>query len=465
MIDVEAVLRDIPHSETFCSVGKLHAMVESLRSDDRFVIEVCGTSVNGQPIHHVQFGKGTIKALIVASPHCMEPIGSLTVFSLLTLLHGGHSGLLSAAVEWHIVPCIDPDGALLNEGWSQERFAPEKFLRHFYMQPWCDQVDTSIPVTYKNLAITTPPSREASVLMALLDRVRPDFFFSLHNTFAGGAFYLFSRDMGTRCYEGIHQLLGRLHVPIRKEPQWSEFLKQYSTGIVEMYSVRKHYDFLERTMPRPEEVFELGVGSFEYLAGIKPESLAFMAEVGYFQHPFNGSAKETGENLRKFKLEVEAGSKFIATVILKEWDQVKNDVDRGSPFYRAMVGYVLPTEKKLWEGGMPISRYPSRDALFNPAYDRPMTEGDKFDICIVNDGLKLLAIYYQFLRLLEASPKTAAVRAARERLERVLGEAFQDIQRECDLSKIQVFDCDTLTRVQLGSGLIALNAVLQESTR
>lgn len=464
MIDVEHVLRDIPHCETFCSVEKLSRLAERLRGDARFQTVTAGSSRNGLPIHHVTFGNGGVKALLVASPHCMEPIGSLTVFALLTLLEQGHPALTNAGVQWHVIPCIDPDGALLNEGWTQRRLSLERFMRNFYLQPYLDQVDTSFPIAHKRLMFNQP-SCEAQVLRKVLDFVRPDYFFSLHNTFAGGAFYYSTHDLGEKCYSQIYRLLAQQKFPLRTQPQFGEFLAQYSQGIAEIYSMTKHYDFLEKSLEAPERVLPAGASSFDHLARIKPEAVTFLAEMGYFQHPSYGSHRDTGQNLRHFKMRVDADMKFIAVTVLEEWDKVHDDLDSASPFYRAMTGFVLPTREKIIEGGMPISRYPTRDTLFNPDYDRSMTEGEKFDACIVNDGLKLLAIDYMFLRLLETSRQTERVKRSAAKLERLLSNAYAEIGRQFDLDAIEVFECDRLTRVQLGSGLIALNAVLERTGR
>jgi hypothetical protein len=47
-----------------------------------------------------------------------------------------------------------------------------------------------------------------------------------------------------------------------------------------------------------------------------------------------------------------------------------------------------------------------------------------------------------------------------ERLERVFAEAMDDLGGKIDLSAFQIIDHDTLAKVQLGSGLIALNSVI-----
>lgn len=464
MINVQEVLRDVPHFDTFCSVEKLHGLVERLRADSRFEIEIAGNSVNGAPIHHVRFGKGSVKALVVAFPHCHEPIGGLTVFSLMTLLHQGNPALLESDVEWHIVPCIDPDGALLNEGWTQKPFVLRDYTRNVYVQALRDQVDFCFPITHKKLRVDQP-SKEAKILQGLLDRIRPDFYFSLHNTRTGGAFYLLSRDIGQSYYRQIYELLEQQHFPIQKRPIWKEVCAQFSTGIVEMFSIKKFYDYLEQATPSPEEdeLVRYGAGSWEYLEEIKPSAMTFVAELGYARHPSDESEKQTGQNLRHFKLRVDADSKYLATVLLEEWEKVKEDVDTESPFYRAIVrgGWVLPKKEKLCEGGLPLSRYPTPDLLFNPQYGRTMTEGDRFNTCMVDGGWFFALWSYQFVRLLRTSPQTSAVRQAIDRLEHVYDEAIAEIERHIDFDAFNVFDCDTLAKVQLGSGLIVLNSILE----
>src|SRR5262249_39631282 len=130
MIDVHQAIVEVPHFDTFCSVEKLHESAARLCSDADFETRIVGTSVNGLPIHHVRYGKGSVKALFVGGPHCMEPIGSLTVYSLMHMLQGRSPALLEADVEWHIVPCIDPDGALRNEEWTQRPFTLENYIRN-----------------------------------------------------------------------------------------------------------------------------------------------------------------------------------------------------------------------------------------------------------------------------------------------------------------------------------------------
>jgi hypothetical protein len=110
---------------------------------------------------------------------------------------------------------------------------------------------------------------------------------------------------------------------------------------------------------------------------------------------------------------------------------------------------------------MPVSRYPTREILFNPEYGKMMTEGDRVEACVADGGLFFLFFSYQVVRLLQASPQTSPVRQAIERLERVYAQALAELDRQLDFAAFRAIDCDVLARIQLGSGLIALNSVLE----
>jgi hypothetical protein len=94
-----------------------------------------------------------------------------------------------------------------------------------------------------------------------------------------------------------------------------------------------------------------------------------------------------------------------------------------------------------------------------------MTEGDRFNACMINSGACFPRLAYQLVRLLKASPQTALVRQSTVRLERAFDEALADIGRHVDFDAFQVIDCDTLAKVQLGSGLIVLNSLLEARSR
>jgi hypothetical protein len=461
MIGVERLLRGIPEFERFCSVQDLRTLVESLRVESTDLhVEIVGMSANGWPIHHVQGGTGRIKALLVGFPHANEPIGGLTVLGLLSLLREG--ALSEVGVEWHIVPCIDPDGAILNEGWSQTTFTLRNYLRHFHRQELRDQVECSFPIHHKKLSFDQPVP-EAQILMRLLKGIRPDFYYPLHNsTGTGAAWCALTRDIGEPAYRAIRELLGHHGIALQSTAPFGSSLATFGEGMSELFDTAKYYDYLERTTPSPEDLLQTGACSWEYLAHLHPRALSFVTELPYVRHPSDASTLDTRQPMRQLKLRVDADNKFVATVILEEWDKVAGDLDRKSAFYQKTFAGIVAARDTLHEG-LPSWPYKTRDILLNPAYGGTLTEGERFNIYL-QDRFFVLCHSFEFVRLLKGSTQTAAVMRAIARLEPIFDHALDEIDRHIDIGQFEVLDYRMLAQVQLGCGLIALDSVLESRT-
>jgi hypothetical protein len=457
MIDVDRVLAGIPHFDRLPAVADLEALVEPLRDDPRFAVEVAGTSRAGRPIHHVRFGSGGLKALVVAGPDTDEPIGFLTVASLLTLLREGEPALVDAGVEWHVVPCMHPDGAILNEGWTQQPFAMPAYVKNHYKPEHRAGVEWTFPIEYERLS-WHEPSRETEVLAGLLREIRPDYYYALHNGITGGAFFFFGRDVGRPTYDRLYALLDAHGIPLKESAPHAAWCDVYAPGVLQEFTTRGFYDALARSMDAPEQVIPAGGTSTDYLAEIHPRALRFTSELPYVLHPSDGSPVDTGLPHRLLKLQADAEFKFVAAAILEEWAGVAEELDRSSPFYAKIVNGIVSVRDQVVEG-LPSWPYRTRELVFSPAYSGSATEGERFDTFGMG-ACFVLAHSYEFVRLLHDSEQTPAVRGAAERLERVFDDALARSDREIGFSAFRPIDCDTLARVQLGSGLIALNALL-----
>jgi len=229
--------------------------------------------------------------------------------------------------------------------------------------------------------------------------------------------------------------------------------------------VKAMYDSLESLgveIPREFLDGKVGATSMEYLEEIKPDALTFVAELTYGRHPGDDSVKETEHDLRRLNLRLDADAKFIAATVLEEWDRTHDDLDRTSPFYRKIAAELVENRETLHLGVTEWYGRSIHDLLFNPDFSRPATERD----VVVSVGmmhLLFLGNAYTFVRLLKASEQTAAVRAATDRLDRIFDRALDDLRGYLAFGEFEVNECDALARGQLGCGLIALNAVLEEA--
>ena len=460
-IDVPTIVQAVGGFDHFWSVDKLDALVESLRGDAEFEIRQAGASENGHPIHHVRFGAGSVRALLVGFPDANEPIGGLTVSSLLRLLAARHPSLIGVDVEWHVVPCIDPDGAALNEGWTQRPFEINHYMRNFHRPAARDQIDCSFPIQYKRLKFNAPVT-ETQVLMNIIERVRPDFYYALHNNSgAMGVWLLTSRNIGQPYHQQLHRLLAEFGMPVQISAPFGGQLDRFDEGIYENVSTRKLYDILARHVPAPEEVMQSGARSFDYVAEANPHALSFVSELPYVTHPSSGLRRPTGEHLRGIKLRIDAENKFLATRLLEEWSLVKDEIQTSGPLYKKVISDLILVRDQLPEG-LPCWPRKTRDTLFNPAYGKPASEGERFEAYML-ERFFVLCHYYEFVQLLKASRISPVIAAAIDRLEGEFDHAMRTLDAAVDLGKLQLFALDDLAKVQLGSGLIVLNSLLHDA--
>lgn len=461
MINIEKVIEQLPVFDTFCSIDKLNALVEECQADERFIIDVAGTSQQGEPIYHVQFGQGAVKVLVLAGPHADEPIGSLTVFSLLTLLKNSHEELLKQDVEWHIVPCIDPDGARPNEGWTQQTFTHKNFMKHFHKQPYTDQADYTFPMNYKGL-VFDQPTQEAQALMKILDRTKPDFYFSLHNAFASGCYFYLSEDIGQSSYQKFYHLLEKYNLPLNASSIIDDFVNCYAAGVYKLEFIKSLHGFYEKAgLDWDVHSYDHGQTSFDYLKEIKPSAVAFIAEAAYGYHPQMLSEKETDTHVRQLVLRLDADSKFIKAVVLEEWDKVKDEVDKSSPFYKKAKDHILIAQENLHNYLPEVPFRPQKSLLFDPMYKGMATERVRLSHYMFS--FWLLCHDYEFVQLLKVSDQTPAIKASLKRLEPFFDAALADIDRQVDFSSFEVTDVNDLLKVQLGTGLVVLSAVLEKT--
>ncbi|MDT9600200.1 M14 family zinc carboxypeptidase [Sphingosinicella rhizophila] len=457
-INIDEALHALPHYDKFCSVAELDAFAEELRGDPRFTVEVAGSSEKGAPIYHVRFGRGSLKAMLVGSIHCNEPIGGITVHGLMSLLRQGHPAVAEADVEWHIIPCIDPDGAKLNEGWTQQPFDIRAYMKGFHVQELGEQVDMTFPVQYKDISFDQPVP-ESRILMRLLDEVRPDFYYPLHNALAGGAFYVLKHDIGRERYQAFYDLLEESGLPLEQNIFHKVMCDEYGESVLSMPGIPNFYEFYAKSGAPPAEFIKFGETSSGYLASIKPQAQSLVVELPYLKHPITRSQKDTGESLRQLKIRQDADNKFIVTEILTAWDKVKDDLDADSALYRKVKQGTVASRDLLHEG-MSASPEKTRDLLYNPSYGRTMTESERFTQHVMR--LYMMSHVYEFVRLLKASQQTERVRQAIARLEPVFDELLDDIACGMDAERLEMVDHDTLARIMIGTGLVVLDAMLAD---
>ncbi|GHF79922.1 hypothetical protein GCM10018790_67160 [Kitasatospora xanthocidica] len=152
----------------------------ALRHPDRCRLREVGRSRAGRPLLLLSVDRGPRAVLVVGGPHPNEPIGTAGAVRLAELLleRPARPGL-----SWHLLLCLDPDGAALNAGWLDGPLTMGRHYEHFF-RPSFEEQPELLPAPGGG----RPPMPESLALTGLIDELRPFLQCSLHGVDFGGAF-------------------------------------------------------------------------------------------------------------------------------------------------------------------------------------------------------------------------------------------------------------------------------------
>ncbi|WP_281690448.1 M14 family zinc carboxypeptidase [Pseudonocardia thermophila] len=193
--DLRAALAHIPALDRFPTVDEMQAELDRLaqRYPDLVRVRRIGTSRLGEPIRMATVGDGECDALVFGGPHANEPVGFLAVRELAWLLCAEDRLRERLGFRWHLVPCVDPDAARLNESWYVRPDGRERYLRGFYRPATAEQVEWTFP-HLREPGYFDRMLPETVALARVIDEVRPEVQCALHNSEYGGVFHYTTSD-------------------------------------------------------------------------------------------------------------------------------------------------------------------------------------------------------------------------------------------------------------------------------
>jgi hypothetical protein len=238
-----------------------------------------GTSRLGEPIHEYVIGTGSRHHLVVGGVHPNEPIGFHTARVLAEHVLGDRDFFDRFDATWHLIPCIDPDGARLNEGWFADPGDRSHYARHFYRPAPQEQVEWSFPIAYKD-AYFDRPMPETQALMQLMVDTRPSLLVGLHNAELGGVYYYVSREL-PGAVAALHAIPDALGLPLEAGEPESADLVALAQAVYLSPLATDHYDYIDGLGLDPTREVG-GGGSADYAARFG--TLVLIAELPYWSH-------------------------------------------------------------------------------------------------------------------------------------------------------------------------------------
>jgi hypothetical protein len=280
----------------------------------------------------------------------------------------------------------------------------------------------------------------------LIEKIRPDLIYSLHNSGFGGAYFYISEE-AQALHEQFYQVVEGQGLPLHLGEPEMPYAIPYAKAVYALPPVAKMYDFLkEQTGKDPAEILKGGTSSMDYARRFG-DPFGLVCEVPYFH---NASIHDTSPSdmvRRDAILQGTARAKAELETLKEQYVAVEKELTVSSPF-RVAIEETLRT----WPEHLTAEENWART---DPKTDRQATVAEKLDSLVIGRFYHLLSLG-MFVRMLEAqiadtgdSPALASALAAATAL---FEQRSSALETDLDYSVIPI---QKLVRVQLGSALVA----------
>ncbi len=422
------------------------------------LIELCRTRA-GKPLYCLKIGHGERNAVFLGAPHPNEPIGSMLLEYLSRRLAEDRALRDELGYTCWIVKAWDRDGMVLNEGWFKGPFTITNYARNFYRPTHLEQVDWTFPVDYKDLHYHSPIPETAAV-MKLIDELRPEFMYTMHNSGFGGVYWYIYRDM-PEIADDLRAGAEAQGVPLDMGEPEMPYCQLYSPAVYRLSTIRDKYDYMESCgLDDVGKRIIYGACSGEY-AGRAYGTMTILNEMPYFFDPRISDMSESGRLFRDVVLEKldfvsEANHHVLSSVAA-----VRKYIDPKDLFLRMIDEFCTES----------LSEAERKSAMSDPAYGRKALVAEEFSAILVNKFYKLLN-YGVLLRMIEkalADMKKAGeddpekLRVLESEREKALGYFDRLAARlEKDIH-YQAIPLKKLISIQLNSGFLTMEYLKKEN--
>ena len=430
------VLDKVDNYTEFLTVNELVNKLKKFERKDLIEINRIGRSPNGYSIFSAKIGNGKNSALVFGFPHPNEPIGSLTCLSLIKTI--SESEYLRNRFTWHIIPCADPDGAKLNEGWFKGEFTIEKYAKNFYRSMTPLQTDWTFPLKYKNHTFNNSPSNVIT-FANLIEKTRPQLVYPIHNAGMSGAYFFMTKYFGDKFYNELINLCENLSIPLDMGEPELEIMQEWKKPIYREFTGKEYHDYYESVGIEPDK--KIGDSSIGYSKNFNQEVVGIIGEIPYIYDmriEDNSLTKKTRrENMINEISSLEKLKTFVNNIISTA------DLNKNSIFYYLFQYIVVQWEKVLQT---------RKKYLEKEEYAKMATVSQEFSTNVIPIFRQSLLLG-ELRRLLMESPKTKQNTKLIEDINKEIDEKIEFVKKN---SEIKTFSIRKLVQLQLGFLLLSL---------
>jgi hypothetical protein len=401
MSELAGLLDDLTPIDRFPTVDDMHTFARDLAAQHPDVVQLTeiGESRAGDPIQLLTVAPtapARTSVLVIGQPHPNEPIGMATVVALCERLAARPELVEELGVAWHVVPCADPDGTRLNEGWFAGPWTREFYARHFYRPGSEQQVEWTFPFSTDDFTVDAPMP-ETIALMRAIDQVQPDVLVSLHNGELGGA-YFYATPGHDALYADLALLCARYDVPLHLGDPETPLSEVLAPAVFSVPTAQQIYEMAVALGVDPAALVS-GGSSADYAMRHKPVS-GLAIELPYWRDP--RAADETPDPSGRSRRDV-----VLEGLDLQESStaRVHELLDAAAPLpaspYADALRSFLATDEGGWLEGQ------RQQALTDADFERPATVAEAFSVM---DNVHMFRLRFGGM-LLRAVPEESPVHA------------------------------------------------------
>ena len=448
----EKLLENVPAYECFLTAEELDESSRALAAKypDAVTCTVIGKSRAGKDLLCLKIGNEPKTALMFGLPHPNEPIGTMMLEYLTESLAASEELRHAFGYTLYVVKAWDYDGYKMNEGWIKGPYTITNYSRNFYRPIGRQQVDWTFPVDYKELHFhDVMPESEA--MMQLIDKIRPDFIYSLHNAGFGGVYWYLTKDLDQGLYESLYEAPRKQNIPIHFGEPESPALKVFYPAVFEGGGICSEYDYLEKYGIKDiAKEIDCGTCSDEYASNLCG-SITFLTEMPYFYDSRIDDRSES-DLTRADALKQKIAWTMASNQKLKDALAISDDsLGDHNPFRDSVVCFM---KSGSYEAELKM-------ADEDPAYQVKATVAEAFDSILCSKFYRLLS-YGMLVRanelalsgLTEPTPENGIKRA---KLQKALAQSAkmhaalaEELEQEMHYSVVPI---QKLVKIQLECGL------------
>ena len=341
MADFTKLIENIPDYQVFLTVDEMDENSKKLAEEYPEIVSVfeAGKSRKGHPILCLKIGNGDRNALMFGCPHPNEPMGAMMLEYFSRALAEDDKLREDLGYTWYLIKSIDVDGTKLNEKWFKGPITLTNYTRNYFRPAGYEQVEWTFPFHYKKYDFNKPIP-ETQALMKIIDEIKPDFMYSLHNAGFGGTYWYLTKEIKD-IWNDLHHASHKQNIPLHLGEPEVNYITPFAPAIFPMISSKDTYDYHEQySSVAPEKIMKTGTSSADYATNQGYDTVTLVTELPYFYEPRIMSDKPMDFTRREAALKQAEMYYNNKKAVKSFYDKVKDFISDDNPHAKMVaVGY------------------------------------------------------------------------------------------------------------------------------